>query len=113
MDAFNYLFGVDLKSFLIIAICILLIAWFVFRELRTWYWKINDIVRLLERIDRKLDIIVERNSIEDAEFVDDDYFREPDAVEKVIEEPIEDDPTLQEEIGVVEALKELLNKKIF
>lgn len=35
--------------------CVLLFIWLVTRELRTWYWKQNDIIKLLEGISDTLD----------------------------------------------------------
>jgi len=38
-------------STILIVILILFIIWLLVREIKTWYWKINDIVSLLKRID--------------------------------------------------------------
>ena len=44
-------------STIISALLVLLIIVFVLREVACWYWKINEIVRLLTNIDKKLDRI--------------------------------------------------------
>ena len=39
---------------LLIAIAVLAVLVLLFREVSLWYWKINDILRLLQSIDNKL-----------------------------------------------------------
>ncbi|MFC4103627.1 hypothetical protein [Paenibacillus xanthanilyticus] len=40
-----------------LVLAIIIAAFFLFREVMTWYWKQNKIVELLERIDSKLEVI--------------------------------------------------------
>jgi len=47
MQNINNLFGINGIGFVILAIFI----FFVLRELFTWYWKLNKIVKLLEDIE--------------------------------------------------------------
>lgn len=37
-----------------VAVLFIIIGWFLFREINCWYFKINQIVKLLETISRKL-----------------------------------------------------------
>ena len=44
-------------------LAIILVIWLVLREARTWYWKINDIVSLLQNINDNLIIVIENDII--------------------------------------------------
>jgi hypothetical protein len=40
---------------IVIWVCLLILIFLALRELATWYWKINKIVNLLEKIERNTD----------------------------------------------------------
>lgn len=46
------LFGPDYVMWVIIIIFGIIILYFILRELRTWYWKINRQIELLEKIEK-------------------------------------------------------------
>jgi len=45
----------DFVKVAIICLLVLLGVFLLFREILCWYWKINQAIELLERIDHKLD----------------------------------------------------------
>jgi len=55
---------------------ILFVLWIVVRELRTWYWKINELIRILKSIDGKLDAI-NYNILEGFDINDESIKEEP------------------------------------
>ncbi len=61
MNPYNLKFG-NYFGMLIIIIFVGFIIWLLIRELRCWYFKINERVELLESINRNLEILVERTT---------------------------------------------------
>lgn len=47
----------SILQFVAISLLIYLVVFLISRELVCWYWKINEIVRLLKSIDRKMEAI--------------------------------------------------------
>jgi len=51
---FSSLFSGNQLPNLALVIVLTVLAFLVFRELLTWYWKLNRIIRILERIEKNL-----------------------------------------------------------
>ena len=54
---FNNFSGINM----IILAVILFGIWLIFREVLLWYWKVNNIISILYRIDDNLKIIADNN----------------------------------------------------
>lgn len=139
MELFNSIARLIPTNVLITFIIVVIILWLVFREARTWYWKINDVIRILNRIDEKLDFIVESDAITNVfipeskteekimGYKNDSYFNETkvENAKEAIEEnqdsngiPLEEEEDKLETrdisiLSTTSKIKELLNKKIF
>ena len=48
----------------LIALVIIVFLFFVFRELLCWYWKINELIYILRRIEAKLPSLIETSEVE-------------------------------------------------
>lgn len=42
---------------IVLILLVLIVIWLLIRELRTWYWKVNKIVNLLEKIEIGVDFL--------------------------------------------------------
>jgi hypothetical protein len=49
----------EIKSMIIIGIVVVIVLFFIFRELNCWYWKINDRVKLAEEQNMLLEKILQ------------------------------------------------------
>lgn len=107
---------------------ILIIFWFAIREVKMWYWKVNDIVSLLTSINDKLshiiekddpfyDVNVKRESTDDSP--DESWIYETEKIKKIdtnIEEGWVDNHNQRDDIPVatnMSKIKDILNKRIF
>lgn len=77
-----------MNSEMLWSLLVILIVFLIFRELFTWYWKINHIIKKLENIESYLYTIASNTSSEsynededDEEENEDDEYEEADEVE--------------------------------
>jgi len=50
---------------ILIIFLVWLVVWLLIREIKTWYWKVNDVVSLLERIEGELYYLATKAGKED------------------------------------------------
>jgi len=50
---------------IILLFVVWLLVWLLIREVKTWYWKINDIIVLLNKIEKNTDLALKINNSKD------------------------------------------------
>jgi len=50
---------------IILLFVVWLLIWLLIREVKTWYWKINDIITLLKKIEKNTDLTLNVNNSKD------------------------------------------------